>query len=211
MSDKDRFIISQKAHDLAVQLILADAAQAEFEDGYTLLSSYEGVMTTLAQSIFDSIVAVADAPLEDAKPARKAPAKKTVKKARPKPAARRNRGDEPEAEDWDELSAETQGALITAMQLLPDGADIDGSEDDETLWANCLYYAPDDWYDNRDDPKAPKGGPSFRHKQYKDNNDRGVGLWINGKAPVPDWVHTIVVYRDVGNVLEYAANGGEPF
>ena len=70
---------------------------------------------------------------------------------------------------------------------------------------HAVVYNPDEWYDNRKDKKA--GAPDFRHASTEDGNGRRIGLWLNGKAPTPSWVHTLLPFRDQPDILR----AGQPF
>lgn len=195
MSDsKDRWIAAQKAADLATQLVIEDARLRV--DDYAIFDEGPPDHGTLTENIFNTIVRLAHTG-EPEKPrggGRKAPAKKAATSGR----SRRRSDAEPEADTWEELSEETQGAILTALNLLPGRTELDedNASDLELAWADCIVWNPDDWWDNRGDRKAPKGGPTFRHREIEDNQGRGVGLWIDGKAPTPEWVHTLIPYRD---------------
>lgn len=194
MSRTDRLINARFAVEQATRILTNDYRETpdlteEWYVEHGQLADAINEMTWLVSGIPDDQRDATDHPAP-ARPAAGAPA------AAEAPAA-------PDTQTWDALADPIKGALITAMSQLTDNDLEPNASKDEFRWSDCLYWNPDNWYDNRGDKKSP-GFPDFRHKQIKDGNDRGIGLWLHGKAPAPEWVHTLLPFRDQPAVLAAA-------
>ena len=80
------------------------------------------------------------------------------------------------------------GQAPVNMAAVPAAQAINESSPAEVLWANALFHAPDDWYDNTGEPRASKNGgkgPDFRHKSLTQGK-YNLGLWIKS-GDTPDW------------------------
>jgi hypothetical protein len=80
------------------------------------------------------------------------------------------------------------GQAPVNMAAIPAPQPINENSPPEVLWANALFHAPNDWYDNTGEPRASKNGgkgPDFRHKTLK-QGQYNLGLWIKS-GDTPDW------------------------
>jgi len=163
--DKDRLIVAQVAAKAAVELQVA---------GNT------APLGELAGQIQDMIYSLAGAPLGASDfAAAPAPAPAAV----PAPQVSMS----PEQMVNNAFTTQSGQAPVN-MAAIPEAQPINENSPAEVLWANALFHAPGDWYDNTGEPRASKNGgkgPDFRHKTLK-QGQYNLGLWIKS-GDTPDW------------------------
>lgn len=80
------------------------------------------------------------------------------------------------------------GQAPVNMAAVPPAQAVNENSPPEVLWADALFHAPHDWYDNTGEPRASKNGgkgPDFRHKVLK-QGQYNLGLWIKS-GDTPAW------------------------
>jgi hypothetical protein len=161
---KDQSIVAQVAAKIAADLAIA-SADVRIED---VVTDFAYALDAVATKLYDTInVAIAESALPGSVPVASVPA------AVP-PAAAPAAGPPPAA-----APAAAPAAGPAAVPATTADASLDG------YWRD-LFEHPENWYDNRNDPKRPRGAPDFKHKTLK-SGKYNVGLYVDDKKN-PDWV-----------------------
>jgi hypothetical protein len=161
---KDQSIVAQVAAKIAADLAIA-SADVRIED---VVTDFAYALDAVATKLYDTInVAIAESALPGSVPVGGVPA------AVP-PAAAPAAGPPPAA-----APAAAPAAGPAAVPATTADASLDG------YWRD-LFEHPENWYDNRNDPKRPRGAPDFKHKTLK-SGKYNVGLYVDDKKN-PDWV-----------------------
>jgi hypothetical protein len=170
LTSTDQSIVAQVAAKIASDLAIA-SADVRIED---VVNDFAYALDAVATKLFDTInVAIAESALPGsvpvAGPPAAAPAAVPPAAAAPAPAAA------PPAA----APAAAPAAGPAAVPATTADATLDG------YWRD-LFEHPENWYDNRNDPKRPRGAPDFKHKSLK-SGKYNVGLYVDDKKN-PDWV-----------------------
>lgn len=165
--DKDRLIVAQVAAKAAVELKTAgDAAPLGELAGQIQDMIYNLAGAQLGASDFAGIAT----PTPTAAPAPVAQVSMT-----------------PEQMVNNAFTTESGQAPVN-MAAVPPAQAVNENSPPEVLWADALFHAPHNWYDNTGEPRASKNGgkgPDFRHKELK-QGQYNLGLWIKS-GDTPAW------------------------
>lgn len=188
MGDTDRIIVAQTAAKIAAELLVG------LPDDHADMD-YHVLVKNINDTIWDVSGIDPDAP------------------GQTRSGGGRGRSQPEPSEHTVDIPDALKGPLTTALASLPAETHIVDLDkiSEEQKWADVIVWNPDDWYDNRNDPKAPRGGPTFRHKTITDNQGRGIGVWLNGKAAVPEWVQVLLPYRGSPSLAALTSQEEQPF
>jgi hypothetical protein len=165
---KDQCIVAQVAAKIASDLAIA-STDVRIED---VVTDFAYALDAVATKLFDTInVAIAESALPGSVPVASVPA--AISPAAVPPAAA------PAAGPPAAAPAAAPAAGPAAVPATTADASLDG------YWRD-LFEHPENWYDNRNDPKRPRGAPDFKHKTLK-SGKYNVGLYVDDKKN-PDWV-----------------------